>query len=610
MESTCALCGVCICWESPERWLREFRAIYTHNRNWGDIKLSGIGIATEEEYAAICPEDPDKKHDDEDLADDDTLFIGLGGANLRDPSRSGLQGPEFTGFGIHSACWELLTRLFQPDPELLFHACLSMPIGIWDILDWGHDYDGAAFYSKGPVPEIGCYGPNRLARREDAAIFRSNPLNIPSLQRALRSIHQLETPPSRLPPPKDSSDIFNSLPTEILDFIIMSLPSTDVSHLREASRRFATLHLPEVFWASRFDRGHEFHHIFETLEHRPKSWQALYIMLRILDPSVPALQNRRRIWNLALRLQSLHDQMADVPCQGQPRATFFEPEGIQDEDQKQWSTSGRAVRPRTILSFPSGCLPLRSRQVTWVGPLKVTHLMLSFISINDTRYISGLRFVKEHDGYDCLGYIHPATEEPISLPQPAEIREWCFGLDLRGIKAISLKTEDGWSSPWYTFPFTTCFFGEAENPTPSTLIQVVAYTYDMFTLAGLEFIHTDDSKNVLLGRRGPFNNMPGNRVYENSEDRRLPFSIDGPGGERITGMQVEESWGNVRGIKLETSYNRVIGYGPESSRRNRENWVTVKPCGSLVVGIFAQCGNTLLNFGLLSIDKIDQMVER
>jgi hypothetical protein len=86
--------------------------------------------------------------------------------------------------------------------------------------------------------------------------------------------------------------------------------------------------------------------------------------------------------------------------------------------------------------------------VTWVSPLRVSRLMLSFISVNGNRYISGLRFVKEQGGDDCLGYIHPATEEPISLPRPGEIREWWFGLDLRGIKAISLKTESGWNSPW------------------------------------------------------------------------------------------------------------------------------------------------------------------
>ncbi|CAH0045941.1 unnamed protein product, partial [Clonostachys solani] len=587
MESTCALCGVSICWESPERWLREFRAVYTHNRNWSDIKLSGVGIASEESFTAICPEDSDRKHDDEDLADDDTVYIGLGSSSLRTESISGLQPPEFTGFGIHSACWNLLTRLFQPDLELLFHACLSMPIGPRDTVDWGHDYDSAAFYSKGPVPEIDCYDPGTMALFNELCGVYTN----------LKASHHAWT--------RQKIGLTYSIITD---------KDSSLDHhqltINRPSRTFATLDLPEVFWASRFGRGHEFHCVFESLENHPKTWRTFYIMLRMLDLSVPALQNRHRVWSLALRLRSLLDQMAGVACQGQSRATFFEPEGVPNGDQKHWSTAGRAVRPPTRTPFYSGCLPLRSRQVTWVSPLRVSRLMLSFISINGDRYISGLRFVKEQGGDDCLGYIHPATEEPISLPRPGEIREWWFGVDSRGIKAISLKTESGWNSPWYSLPFTTCFFGGAENPAPSTLIQVVAHTYDMFTLAGLEFIHTDDSKNILLGHRGPFEKMPGNRVYAYSEDRRLPFSIDGPGGERIIGMQVEKSWGNVRGIKLETNRDRVIGYGPENSRPNSENWITVKPCGSLVVGIFAQCGATLSNFGLLSIDEIDQMVKR
>ncbi|CAH0042790.1 unnamed protein product [Clonostachys rhizophaga] len=239
-------------------------------------------------------------------------------------------------------------------------------------------------------------------------------------------------------------------------------------------------------------------------------------------------------------LQSPHDQMIGVTCQGQSRATCFEPEGVSNEDQQHWSTAGRTVRTPTITPFYFGCLPLRSRQVIWVNPLRIARLMVSFISINDTKYISGLRLIKEQGGDDCLGYIYPATEEPICLPQPAEIRERCFGVDFRGIKATSLKTESGWNSPYYYLPFTTCFFGPAENPALSTLIQVVAYAYDMFTLAGLETIHTDDSKNILLGRRGPSDNRPGNRVYEYSKDRHLPFSIDRPEGganHRRTGRE-------------------------------------------------------------------------
>lgn len=103
----------------------------------------------------------------------------------------------------------------------------------------------------------------------------------------------------------------------------------------------------------------------------------------------------------------------------------------------------------------------------------------------------------------------------------------------------------------FSMPFATAFFGGYRNPDPSTLTQVVAYTFDSDLLTGLEFLHTDSAHDVLLGRRGPFgDDFPKNRCNMPSEDRRMPFSIDGPGGERITGIQVEVSCRDIQGLKV------------------------------------------------------------
>lgn len=111
--------------------------------------------------------------------------------------------------------------------------------------------------------------------------------------------------------------------------------------------------------------------------------------------------------------------------------------------------------------------------------------------------------------------------------------------------------EDNTPPENFILPFTTAFFGGYRNPDPSTLTQVVAYTYDTDLLTGLEFLHTDSTHDVLLGRRGPFgDDFPKNRCTGDSQDLRVPFSIDGPSGERITGIQLEVSFRDIRGLKV------------------------------------------------------------
>ncbi|CAH0042789.1 unnamed protein product, partial [Clonostachys rhizophaga] len=199
---------------------------YAHNRNWSDIKLSGVGIATEESFTAICPEDCDRKHDDEDLV------TTLCSANLNTLSISGLQPSEFTGCHPFRLL-EPVDKSVSARPRASFlYLSLHTRVAIIKALP---------FIQRGPFLRL-------------SAMIRANWL-----------------------------------------FIIISLPSTDVKHLREASCTFATIDLPEVFWVSPLGKGHGFYYVFEFLANHPKSWRAFYMMLRMLDLSVPALQNRRRV---------------------------------------------------------------------------------------------------------------------------------------------------------------------------------------------------------------------------------------------------------------------------------------------------------------------------
>ena len=417
--------------------------VYVEDNQWDTVKISGVGLAEEDESDPVCPEHQHQRYDDEGLDPDSTIYIHLGRETLDPKPAHGLPPLSFAGFGFHAECWDVLTMVFRPDPKHLFQLCLSMPVGSDGILDWGHDYGGAAAYSTiDLVPEI---TRRSLDTAPEGAVYQANPLESTVLRNATGRVPRLEASYTVLSP-TPTTDSLSRLPPEILERVFNHLPSRDVAHARLASRTFASVILSEGFWASRFQRGFEFHHISEVSSSPPQSWRTLYAILRNGAQSAPGLENRRRIWGLGLKIQSLYSQMLESSCHGSPVSTLLEPSAPQDTG--DWHLAKASLEPPASTTFSYGCRPLRSRLLELSAPLKTAQIFVSFVLINDSRFVSGIRFVAEDGSSHRLGYIHPAVEESISLPAQSSIQEWYFAVNTSGIKAIAIRPTDGTLSPW------------------------------------------------------------------------------------------------------------------------------------------------------------------
>ncbi|KAM5342096.1 hypothetical protein ACJ41O_015127 [Fusarium nematophilum] len=358
----------------------------------------------------------------------------------------------FWGFGFHSVCWDLLTTLFQPNLSDLFYVCFSMRVDLDGILDWGHEYGGAVYRDRlrGSYPKL------RRCGWSDSHSegLGCDPYHVPAIQRFFHSSINLDDGGVEVPAISDKirmdGDIFKRLPPETLQDILIRLSSKDVVNLRQSSPVFANLGLSETFWASRFRRGFEYHYIFESLKARPKSWKALYLSMRSLAPAIPNLVNRKRVWKLALQLESLLHQVSGIPCQGRPLKSYYEP--AEAEDTLKWHTACRGIRTPSD-SFTVGCRPLRTRVVNFDAGLTVRDLWVSFVRMNGGSFISGLRFVGADDQVISLGYIHHGQEVRVRFPDnrrecPYVISGRHLAIDLQGFRAIAVLDSDGALSSW------------------------------------------------------------------------------------------------------------------------------------------------------------------
>lgn len=432
--------------------------VYTEANKYDRVRISGVGAL--DTYQTIVPADPNLRFDDPNLDLDATIDVKLCVSQYHQAERI---GPEennipFWGFGFHAACWDLLTTIRQPSFGDLFYACLSMPVSSFGLLDWGHSYGGAALRLSDGFSTFHTHLESRLLEEPVSSGFRFDPMSIPGICRLLETL----APPSRqeradLTMPRNprtrtaGNDLFNSLPTEILCKIIIDLRSKDVHALRLASRACANVWLPEAFWASRFLKGGEYHHIFEAQHINLKSWEQLHFTVRMISQICPNLKNRKRIWELATRLQDQLADMSRVPCMGRPLHGYFE--RADERDKLPWLTASRGLRgPKE--PFQDGCRALRSRKVHIQTHSKVTNVFVSFFRLLGREFVCGLRF-EQKNGHDIsLGYIRADREVPITFPasQPCEsaftISELHLALHLEGVMAISVLTDNGASSSW------------------------------------------------------------------------------------------------------------------------------------------------------------------
>ncbi|CZR45192.1 uncharacterized protein FPRO_15633 [Fusarium proliferatum ET1] len=447
----CTLCGIPFTRRLNEDWIENVRAVWIEGDSWNRTAVSGVGRWGEFDDipSVTVPTNPQIRHNGQsgpgntievDLTPDDPTLC-------TDPD-----GGIAWGYGFHESCWSIFTKNYTPNLDALFAACLSTPTGATTLLDWGHDYGGASKIEQMfdmPV-RASCF----RSLHDIPHVFRSDPYQVPGLIYAIEGAVRLQTDAflSRLEPTVTSlkSDSFSRLVPEILQSIVILLPTSDVHSLRLASPVFATLELPERFWASRFQPGHEFEYLPEVHDRSPQSWRAFYHSLKIWTQGIPSMVNRRRVWGLAKRLQATLTQMDGVSCQGSPLSTWHEttpdgPDNATSEANFPWHTASRAVVSLGD-SFFYGSRVLKARVLYFPEPMKLQQMSVSFVDTAAGRFISGFTLVDSHDQSYAVGYQHEDLMLRILLDEP--IRGWELAMDLSGITGIAAVHSDGKLSSW------------------------------------------------------------------------------------------------------------------------------------------------------------------
>lgn len=194
------------------------------------------------------------------------------------------------GFPFHCSCWDLLIArrethgVAKYEPQALFDALRSFPRH--RLSKFGHDYGGVAgydlevdlFYVVDPSHQA-CHllpgeEPRLVYDRTDRELLQMQKQNRMCVAEISSSFRGERPPGSQVPEahPVDGlenvtdrcGEPFGKLPIEVLQFIIFELSCPEVVALKQSSRVFQLLPLPDTFWRSCFLPGREFEYVFEA----------------------------------------------------------------------------------------------------------------------------------------------------------------------------------------------------------------------------------------------------------------------------------------------------------------------------------------------------------
>ncbi|KAF4439404.1 pyrimidine 5 -nucleotidase [Fusarium acutatum] len=303
-----------------------------------------------------------------------------------------------------------IVTLFRPNPlpidlRDLFRLCVSTPIGLDLLLNFGHGYGDVATqdYEGGIEVLVSHFGSADKA----VEMLRTNPLQIPALKKAI------------------------NFAAQILERIVTFLPSPDVHSLRLASRVFATLSLSERFWVSRFTEGHEFDYLPEVFA-APQSHGEL--------STSPFTSGRLKTgeWETA----------ATWIAFGNLINTTFKPEAPNSGPQRGSLITAERHLFEPGTHFMGGSRVLRARSAEFPQHLKIMLMSVSFVDTPYGPFISGLMFVGADGMFESLGYTHKPQMEHIPLPEDQYVKGFEVALGTCGFRAIAAITEDGTKSSW------------------------------------------------------------------------------------------------------------------------------------------------------------------
>ncbi|KFY42650.1 hypothetical protein V494_02310 [Pseudogymnoascus sp. VKM F-4513 (FW-928)] len=467
----CILCGAPVTHVGQDfpLWMYSFRAIYTKDDAYGSACVSGEGARY---YVAQALQTNDRAP--LSWPQDDTLLNGGHLNAIRrkvDLNRVPEGTPEmrelFWGFPLHCACWDLLITL-RPrellDVQTIFDICRSLPL-VDKLLLFGHDYGGICKPDLEPDALLGAYpgeNPQTMCHKEDPLSHglimdetTEHPLDIYGLRLIFEAgctddgDHCFT---NYLTDERGTqNDPFAALPFEILIPIAIELKSKDILQLKQASRIYANLVLSDDFWHSRFQRGGEFEHVFESKEYGSicqGRWRSVFFKAKDLQ-KLPEMRNRKRTVTLAQGLLDLVDRRGQISCSmlDYPPPLLGLLESTACLDPQKWVTASRnLLPPNERFDHGTRCL----YKLTIRVPSDITSVFVSTIDVFGLLYISGLRFEKNNGESRYVGYIHLDSEALVTWDDPRSVRVTGFQLaqDQRGIRGIAVESAAGGLSNW------------------------------------------------------------------------------------------------------------------------------------------------------------------
>jgi hypothetical protein len=287
------------------------------------------------------------------------------------------------------------------------------------------------------------------------SLLIGEPVDIPEIQTALAESQVKRADYAALaiaPAPDDTSDCFQRLPQEVLEDIRVLLPLSDVASARLASRSFARLPFTQAFWASRFAHAHERGYCLEARDprcsslavQRTRDWRMLYELTAVTPSSSQQLKNRKRIWSYLKDIVSL---LLEPPLPNENMTRELDTSPL--DPGESWRSVGGDFIARPANSFPR---KLKCRAIyaqTAVIPNLIHSVSVSFQTLSDRPYVSGLRFTTPTGEPTNIGYVLPQKEKSFAFHYgPSTITGFIVAAAPRGITALRIVSAQGEISPW------------------------------------------------------------------------------------------------------------------------------------------------------------------
>lgn len=359
-----------------------------------------------------------------------------------------------SGFAIHSSCWSLVEEAYWPAPiplQALFDLLYSHPIDDMEqTVSLGHDFGGVftadddCRYSWSVKMYLINLDPSvwNMAKADPFCKLKNLP-QISDSAAAGRLPKGLDNKP--LVPSSAAEDPFAKLPEEIILMIGAYLPLNDVLNLRLSTKAFCSILQSQFFWASRFHPDAERGWMFERRHgdaHTKVDYMALFRQL--WKPSA-RMMNRRRVWGLIRRLQSIQ-QTCEKDISQAHQAAIDLPDGL------HWVLAGGDAIIE--LWVYEGYRSFYHQEV--LLPCTLSRIAFSTIVLGDGTYISGMRLTGAGMEEDIsIGYFNEKTQVVVEVDG---LDGFELAIGSRGIRGIRCVSHGGKKSQWagtcHQTPFT------------------------------------------------------------------------------------------------------------------------------------------------------------